>query len=55
MSKNGHIPPLPQYAFMASCSVKKKLRDNFTFTLKILQNSYVGVKLGLSPSGKNID
>jgi hypothetical protein len=27
------IPPLPQYAFMAWCSVKKKHRDNFTFTL----------------------
>jgi hypothetical protein len=28
----GAIPPLPQYAFMACCSVKKH-RDNFTFTL----------------------
>jgi hypothetical protein len=27
------IPPLPQYTFMALCSVKKKHRDNFTFTL----------------------
>jgi hypothetical protein len=26
----GAIPPLPQYAFMAWCSVKHK--DNFTFT-----------------------
>jgi hypothetical protein len=25
------IPPLPQYAFMAWCSVKKDHRDNFTF------------------------
>jgi hypothetical protein len=27
----GAIPPLPQYASMAWCSVKKKHRDNFTF------------------------
>jgi hypothetical protein len=26
------IPPLPQYAPMVLCSVKKKHRDNFTFT-----------------------
>jgi len=26
----GAIPPLPQYAFMAWCLVKKKHRDNFT-------------------------
>jgi hypothetical protein len=32
---NGAIPPLPQYAFMAWCSVKKKNMDNFTFILKI--------------------
>jgi hypothetical protein len=25
----------PQYAFMAWCSVKKKHRDNFTFTLPL--------------------
>jgi hypothetical protein len=29
----GVIPPLPQYAFMAWCSVKKH-KDNFTFALK---------------------
>jgi len=29
----GAIPPLPQYTFIAWCSVKKKEhRDNFTFT-----------------------
>jgi hypothetical protein len=27
---SGDIPPLPQYAFMAWCSVSKKHRDNFT-------------------------
>jgi hypothetical protein len=27
---SGGIPPLPQYAFMAWCSVKKEHRDNFT-------------------------
>jgi hypothetical protein len=27
------ILPLPQYAFMAYFSVKKKHRDNFTFTM----------------------
>jgi hypothetical protein len=27
---SGDVPPLPQYAFMAWCSVKH--RDNFTFT-----------------------
>jgi hypothetical protein len=30
------IPPIPQYAFMAWCSVKKKYRDNFTFILQSL-------------------
>jgi hypothetical protein len=25
-------PPLPQYAFMAWCSVERRHRDNFTFT-----------------------
>jgi hypothetical protein len=30
---SGVIPPLPQYAFMARCSVTKKHGDNFTFTL----------------------
>jgi hypothetical protein len=29
----GAIPPLPQYDFMAWCSVIEKHRDNFTFTL----------------------
>jgi len=33
----GATPPLPQYAFMAWCSVKKKHRDNFSFTLPYLQ------------------
>jgi hypothetical protein len=28
----GAIPILPQYAFMAWCSVKKKYRGNFNFT-----------------------
>jgi hypothetical protein len=28
----GAIHPLPQYAFMAWCLVKKKHRNNFTFT-----------------------
>jgi len=32
----GAVPPLPQYAFMAWCSVKKKEhRDNFTFTFTV--------------------
>jgi len=29
------ISPLPQYAFMAWCSDKKKLRNIFTFTLSL--------------------
>jgi hypothetical protein len=36
---SGAIPPLPQYAFMAWCSVKIKRRDNFTFTLTPLLQS----------------
>jgi hypothetical protein len=32
VTKSGAIPPLPQYTFMASCSIKKKHRDNFIFT-----------------------
>jgi hypothetical protein len=31
----GAIPSLSQYAFMAWYSVKKKHRDNFTFTKKL--------------------
>jgi hypothetical protein len=33
----GAIPPLPQYAFMAWCSVKeeKEHRDKFTFILPV--------------------
>jgi hypothetical protein len=30
----GAIPPLPQYDFMAWCSVKKKYRGKFTFTFR---------------------
>jgi hypothetical protein len=30
---SGAIPPLPQYAFMAWWSVKKRM-DNFTYALK---------------------
>jgi hypothetical protein len=30
----GAIPPLPQYVFMAWCSVKEKHRNNFTFVFK---------------------
>jgi hypothetical protein len=30
---SGAIPPLPQYAFMACCLVKKKHKNNFTFYL----------------------
>jgi hypothetical protein len=37
---NGAIPPLPKYAFMAWCSVKKKHRDNFTFTLRLKRFIY---------------
>jgi hypothetical protein len=29
---SGVISPLPQYPFMAWCSVKQKYRNNFTFT-----------------------
>jgi hypothetical protein len=32
---SGAIPPLPQYAFMAWCSVKKD-RDSFTFTVLVI-------------------
>jgi len=33
---SGAIPPLPQYAFMAWCWVKRKHSDNFTFYLTLL-------------------
>jgi hypothetical protein len=38
----GAIPPLPQYIFMALCSVKH--RDNFTFTF-MYRSSEVAVKI----------
>jgi hypothetical protein len=31
----GAIPPLPQYSFIAWCSVKKQHRDNFAFSLTL--------------------
>jgi hypothetical protein len=31
----GAIHPLPQYAFMAWCPVKKQHRNNFTFTFTL--------------------
>jgi hypothetical protein len=31
----GAISPLPQYVFMAWCSVKEKHKDNFTFYLPL--------------------
>jgi hypothetical protein len=33
---SGAIHPLPQYAFITLGSVKKKHRDNFTFTCRLL-------------------
>jgi hypothetical protein len=42
----GDTPPLPRYAFMESCSVKKKHRDKFTFTLPLpLPFIYVMVEI----------
>jgi hypothetical protein len=38
----GVTPPLPEYAFMAWCSVKKKHGDNFTFTFTG-QNKSMGI------------
>jgi hypothetical protein len=37
----GATHPLTQYAFMAWCSVKKKHRDNFTFTDSIMLQSLI--------------
>jgi hypothetical protein len=34
----GAIPPLPEYAFMTWCSVKKQHRNNFNFTFKFSYN-----------------
>jgi hypothetical protein len=43
---SGAIHPLPQYAFMAWCLVKKKHRDNFTFFFTYyLRTDSVYVKL----------
>jgi len=39
------IPPLSQYAFMAWRSVKKKHRDNFTFTFTFLHNIIYALQL----------
>jgi len=32
---HGIVPPLPQYAFMEWCLVKKEHRDTFTFTFEV--------------------
>jgi len=37
---SGAIPPLPKYAFMARCSVKRTHRDNFYLYLYIEQIGY---------------
>jgi hypothetical protein len=37
---SGAISPLPQYAFMAWCSVKRKSTDNFTFTRVLRDNRW---------------
>jgi hypothetical protein len=31
----GAIPPLPQYAYMVWCSVKRKYKDNFTLSFSL--------------------
>jgi hypothetical protein len=36
----GTIAPLPQHAFMVWCSVKKKHRDNFTFSFTLSDFCY---------------
>jgi hypothetical protein len=43
----GAIYPLPHYAFMTWCSVKKQHRDNFTFTfiIRMIKSRGEGVRL----------
>jgi hypothetical protein len=48
---SGAIPPLPYYAFMAWCSVKKKHRDNFTFTFTETQGKVLGQLLVFGSPG----
>jgi hypothetical protein len=48
---SGDIPALPQYALMAWCSVKKKYRNNFTFTFYSEQTKSNGDASGLRCQG----
>jgi len=49
---HGAIPPLPQYAFMAWCSVKAQGQPNF-FTLQVFLISCVGVEFNTVQSTSN--
>jgi len=51
---HGVIHLLAQYGFMVWCSVKKKGRDNFTFTFTILDYSRVLSRNLTGESGKYI-
>jgi hypothetical protein len=49
----GAIPPLPQYVFMAWCSVKHRETLPLPFTFS-KPSFYIGVELGLSQYVQNI-
>jgi hypothetical protein len=57
----GAILPVPQYAFMAWCSVKKEHRDNFiftftfTFTFNFTQTPIQWVPVVLYPRVKRLE
>jgi hypothetical protein len=52
---SGAIAPLPQYAFKVWFSVKKKHRDNFTFTLtSYLFNNPLSIRKNSVDSNKKI-
>jgi len=49
---SGTVTPLPQYVFMAWCSVKKTHRGNFTFTLPLFNYILVGTFNNTASSDK---
>jgi hypothetical protein len=49
---HGATPPLPQYAFMAWCSVKKRHRDKFTFSLQPWRRIVIVLQIKRLPSSE---
>jgi hypothetical protein len=52
---SGAVPPLPQYAFMAWCSVKAQGQLYIYLTLPYLTLSYITLPYLTSSHGRHVD